>query len=177
MGMFGKESGQQASNSNSSQQNTYDPYQRVGDSDGRTGGVYPNPGVYPVLYVDAIKMIKSRKNEDVFIAEFDILQSDVEERPAGSRMAWAVNFRHDASPGNVKTFLAAVMNVDITEVDADGCRLACSDQNPCHGRLLRLEATATKTKGGNDFTLCNWRPLPDDMQNKAEEIRKEAGFA
>jgi hypothetical protein len=171
MGMFGNESASQSNQSSGS-----DPFSRVGDSDGKMGGVYPLPGVYPMLYLDVIKMIKSRKNDDVFIAEFDIVQSDVQERPAGSRMAWAVNFRHDASPGNVKSFLASLMNVDVKEVDADSCRLACSDKNPCHGRLIRLEATQTKTKTGNDFTLCNWRPIPDEVQKEAEDKRKEAGF-
>jgi hypothetical protein len=160
-----------------SQPKSSSPFDRVEDSEGRTGGIYPQPGIYQVLYVDVIKMIRSRKGEDVFIAEFDILQSDVPERKAGTRMSWAVNFRHDASPGNVKAFLAAVMNVQQTEVDAKGAQYACSEKNPCHGRLVRLEAVMTKTKSGNDFTLCNFRPLADDMQGKADELRAAAGFA
>lgn len=152
------------------------PFDRVAASEGRFGGVYPQPGVYPLLYVDVVKMIRSRKQEDVFIAEFDVLESEVPSRLKGTRMSWAVNFRHDASPGNVKAFLAAVMNVPQTEVDGKGCQYACSAENPCHGRLIRLEAVQTKTKANNDFTLCNWRALPDDIQAKAAELRKQAGF-
>ena len=172
MGMFGGES----STPKAAQSKSSDPFSRVEDSDGRSGGIYPLPGIYHMLYVDTIKMIRSRKGEDVFIAEFDILQSDVEARKAGTRMSWAVNFRHDASPGNVKAFLAAVMNVPQTDVDAKGAQYACSDKNPCHGRLVRLEAVMTKTKSNNDFTLCNFRPITDDIQSKAAELRTAAGF-
>lgn len=173
MGLFGGSTESAAPKS----QPKNDPFSRIEDSEGRTGGIYPMPGIYQVLYVDVVKMIRSRKGEDVFIAEFDILQSDVPERKAGTRMSWAVNFRHDASPGNVKAFLAAVMNSEQSEVDGKSAQLACSDKNPCHGRLVRLEAVQTKTKAGNDFTLCNFRPIPDDMQAKAAELRAEAGFA
>jgi len=152
------------------------PFDRVAASEGRFGGVYPQPGVYPLLYIDVLKMIRSRKGEDVFIAEFDVLESEVPSRLKGTRMSWAVNFRHDASPGNVKAFLAAVMNVPQNEVDGKGSQYACSADNPCHGRLVRLEATQTKTKAGTDFTLCNFRPVPDDIQAKAAELRKQAGF-
>jgi len=176
MAMFGGESNSKGQEKSSSNRNTYDPFEDIGNSDGRTGGVYPLPGIYPILFVDVIKMIVSRKKDNVFIAEFDILQSDVPERPAGSRMAWAANFRHDATAGSVKAFLAAVMNCDQSEVDAEGSRLACSDKNPCHGRLIRLEATQTKTKSNNDFTLCAWRPIPDEIQKEAMERRKAAGF-
>jgi hypothetical protein len=180
MGMFGKENestnSSSSSSSSSQPQNTYDPFDSVGNSDGRTGGVYPLAGLYPVLYVDSLKMIKTRKREDAFVAEFDILKSDVPERPAGTRFSWVVNFKFESAPANVKSFLAAVMNCDVKEVDAEGSRYACSDKNPCHGRLVRLEASMIKTKQDKDFTLCNWHPVPDEMQGKAEEMRKEAGF-
>ena len=154
----------------------HSPYDAIGDAEARAGGVYPKAGIYPCLYVDAIKMIRSRKGEDVFVAEFDILDSACAERPAGTRMSWACNFRHDASPGNVKAFLAAVMDVPADEVDADGAQYACGAENPCHGRLVRLEATDTTTKAGGPFTLCSWRALPQELQDQAAAARTEAGF-
>jgi hypothetical protein len=152
------------------------PFARIAGAEASEGGVYPLPGAYPILYVDTLKMIRSRKGDDVFIAEFEIIQSDVEDRPVGTRMSWAVNFRHDASPGNVKAFLAAVMAVQATEVDGEGAQYACSDKNPCHGRLVRLSASQTKTRTGNDFTLCKWSPIPKAVQEKADELREAAGF-
>ena len=179
MGLFDQYQGQQQAATvppQARQASASDPFSRIGDSEGRQGGVYPMPGVYPLLYIDVLKMIRSRKNEDVFVAEFDILESEVGERPAGTRMSWPVNFRHDASPGNVKSFLAAVMNVPQEQVDGRGAQYACGDKNPCHGRLVRLEATMTTTKAGNPFTLCTWRGIPDDVQAKADELREHVGF-
>jgi len=153
-----------------------DPFGRIEQSDPSQGGIYPEAGLYPCLYVQALKMIRSRKGEDLFIAEFDIIESMVQLRPKGTKMSWAVNFRHDASPGNVKSFLAALMGVDPGAVDAEGSRHAVSENNPCRGRLIRLEAVQVKTKAGNDFTRCNWTALPDEIQQQAEQLRADAGF-
>jgi len=179
MGMFNKPEGQQ--DNKPKQQMDYDksdPFSKVGNAEGREGGVYPEPGLYPILYVDTLKMIRSRKNDDLFIAEFDIVASEVDARPVGTRMSWVANLtKHDAAPGNVKTFLAKLMNVPDQEVDANGAKFACSDENPCHGRLVRLEASIIQTKSGGDFTLCKWFTLDKEMQDQADEIRKQAGFA
>lgn len=153
------------------------PFDRVESAEGRGGGIYPVPGVYNCLFVDTIKMIRSRKGDDLFVAEFDIIESTVAERPRGSRMSWIANFRHDATPGNVKAFLAATMGIPQDKVDAAGCKFACSDKNPCRGRLVRLEASNTVTKSGNDFTLCQWRPIPKEIQEQNDQLRLEAGFA
>ena len=152
------------------------PFDRIGDSNPNDGGVYPEPGVYPMLYVDVLKMIKSRKGEDVFIAEFGVINSDVPDRPVGSRMSWVANFKHDAAPGNVRSLLSAIMGVSINDVDSQGSQFAVSDKNPCHGRLVRLSATQITTKAGNPFTLCKFDSISDEHQTKSEEYRKTAGF-
>lgn len=167
---------QQPQQARPQQSNNYDPFSRIQNAEGRQGGIYPLPGLYPLLYIDVVKMIRSRKGDDVFVAEFDILKSEVPARPAGTRMSWAVNFRFDASPGNVKAFLSAVMGTAPEEVDADGARFACSPENPCRRRLVRLEASQIETKAGNPFTLCNWRSVPEDVQAQAEDLRSAAGF-
>jgi len=178
MPMFDKQSaGPQPASSGEARKTSYkDPFERVGDADAREGGVYIIPGLYPVLYVDVIKMIVSRKGQDLFIAEFDIISSDVEARPTGTRVSWIVNFAHEPAPGNVKAFLAAVMNVNPDEVDKEGAQFACSDDNPCRGRLVRCQASETTTKAGKPFTTCTWVPIPDEKQEQAEKLRTQAGF-
>ncbi len=151
-------------------------FDRVASAEGQEGSVFIVPGVYPVLGIDVLKMIRSRKGDDLFIAELEIIESDVPERPQGSRMAWMANFRHDPTPSAVKTFLARVMGVPPEEVDAAGSRLAVGEQQPCRGRLIRLEATQIETKSGNPFTKCTWRELPDNLQEQAKELRSNAGF-
>jgi hypothetical protein len=153
-----------------------DVFDAIGGATPYESGVYVELGVYPLLYVDVIKMLRSRKGDDLFIAEFDILDSQVGTRPKGSRMSWICSFRHEASPGNIKKFLAAVMNTPIEEVDAQGAKYACSAENPCHGRLVRLAATETETRSGNPFTLCRYSPIGDVDQSRAEQLRGEAGF-
>lgn len=171
MGMFDKNRKPQSNQSNGD-----DPFSRIGGSDVRKGGTYPVPGVYPILLVDVVKLITSRKGEDIFIAEFEILESNVDERPTGTRMSWAANLKHDPSPGNIKAFLAAAGDVDPEEVNSEAAQLACSEDNPLHGRLVRLEATITTTKSGNAFTLCDFRPLPEKVQAQADKLREKAGF-
>ena len=144
-------------------------FDRIGKAEVSRQGVYPLPGVYPVLYVDAVKLIKSRNGEDLFIAEFFILESSTPERPAGSRMTWMTNLRHDAAPGNARAFIAGAMGCAVEEVTSEAASLSCSATNPCHGRLVRLEASLN-TKG--TFTLCNWISLPEENQAQAEEALK-----
>lgn len=177
MGLFGSSNGQSSQPAPRPGARSVNPFDMIGDAEGRFNAVYADPGVYPVLQVDVLKMIVSRKQEHLFIAEFDILQSLVPSRPAGTRLSWVANFRHDATPGNVRTFLATLMDVPVEEVDAAGSAAACSDANPCHGRLIRLEAVHTLTKTGGDFTLHNWRTLPRSVQDTADQLRAEAGFA
>jgi len=153
-----------------------DPFQRTAEADPNQRSVYPVPGVYPALMADSLKMIQSRKGEDLFVAELEILDSQVDDRPAGTRMSWIVNYKHDSAPGNVKAFFCALMSTTEDQVTADALRYACGVQNPCQGRLVRLEASNTKTRAGGDFTLCNWQVIPENMQAQAGELRKRAGF-
>lgn len=146
-------------------------FDRIGKADVSRTGVYPVAGVYPVLYVDVVKMFRSRKSDDLFTAEFLILESQVIDRPAGSKMTWQTNMKHDAGPGNARGFIAAVMSCKIDEVTAQAATLTCSAENPCHGRLVRLLATQIETRAGNPFTVCDWVSLPEDQQVQAEAAR------
>ena len=152
-----------------------DIHDKVGNAEINQGGVYFLPGLYPVVQVDVIKLIKSRHGDDLVIVEFDILVSEVPNRPAGSRATAFHNFsKHDAAPGNFKALLAAITDSKPENVDAKTSRAAMSDAQPAHGRLVRLEAVEIITKAGNPFTKLNWYALDDSVQAKAEELRKKA---
>lgn len=155
-----------------------DIHDMIGSANVTEGGVYPIAGVYPILYLDACKMVESRKGDKLFCAEFDIIESNVEERPSGSRMSWMANLtKHDAAPGNARAFLAAAAGIKPENVDAEGSRAAVSSHNPLHGRLVRLDASNTKTRAGGDFTLCRFSALPEELQDQAERLHADAGFA
>jgi len=154
-----------------------DVHDRIGNAKTSESGVYPEPGVYPVLEIDSCRVIDSRKGDKLFCAEFNILESRVEERPAGSSMSWMANLtKHDAAPGNVRKFLAAAAGVTVENVDPEGSAAAVSSHNPLHGRLVRLEAMMTKTRAGGDFTLCKFTSLPDDVQALRDDYRRAASF-
>lgn len=146
-------------------------FDRIGKAEPSHQGVYPLPGVYPVLYVDVVKMLRSRKGDDLFTVEFLILESEAVDRPSGSKVTWQTNMRHDAGPGNARTFIAAAMGCLIKEVTSQAAMLTCSDKNPCHGRLVRLLATNVTTQAGNPFTVCDWSPISEDVQVRAGELR------
>jgi hypothetical protein len=151
-----------------------DVFSRIAGAKQQEGGVYVVAGVYPILRVDALKVIKTRKGDDMFIAEFEILQSQVEDRPAGTKMSVTHNFRHDVTPNLVKTFFAKMMGVMDDEINEEGLRYAVSEKQPCNGRLVRLEAFK---KEGKDYLVHTWTEIPQSTQDKADELRAEAGFA
>lgn len=174
MGLFEKQRTETTNNNQSVGYN--DPFEKIANADVTERSVYFSEGIYPVLYLDVMKMVTSRKGETFFVAEFDIIKSDVDSRPKGSRAVWMANFRHDATPGNVKDFIAKLHGEEPEAVTAEAVKFACGDKNPSHGRLIRLEAVNVETKTGGNFTRHNWRPIPEELQQKAEELRQEAGF-
>lgn len=140
------------------------------------GGNYLQPGIY-LLYVDVLKLVETRKGDDLYIAEFDILESNNPQQPAGSHASWASNLKYDASPGNVKAFLVGLTGVKEDEVDEEGVAASVSSENPYHGFLIRAEGFNIKTQAQKkDFTKFAWETVPPELQAKAEELRAKAGF-
>ena len=153
-----------------------DPYSRTGASSGRRGGVYPIAGIYPLLRIDTLKMIKNRIGSDLFVADLEILETKVDDRPAGSRMSWIGDYSKDPTPDNVKSFLMAASGLPANAITADEVMNATSNENPLHGRLVRLEATMIKKRNGDPFTLCVFSAVSDELQSRSEDLRTTAGF-
>lgn len=142
-----------------------DVYDEIANAEARKQGIYPVPGIYPVVQIETVKLIKNNNRHDCFVAELRLLESAVPSRPTGSQMSYVCNLtKHQSAASNVKRFIAAAMNVDVDEVDADSVRAATSDENPLQERVMRLEAHNTKTRAGGDFTVCNWIGIADDKQ-------------
>jgi hypothetical protein len=148
---------------------------RISEAKPSQGGVYWLPGQY-LVQLDMVKTITSRKGEDCFIVEGDNLESTNEERPAGSHCSQVIPMSQDSAPGNIKLFLAAALNVQEHEVTEEGAEACVTSDNPLHGRLVRLEVVNIKTRAGNDFSKHNWRPVTDEFQAKADELRAAAGM-
>lgn len=115
------------------------------------------------LRVKVLKVMKTRKKEDQFIAEFHILESSQPKRPAGSDASWLANLtRHEAALGNVKGLLAALFNMQEDEIDEAGADAAVDEkEQPCVGMEVICEAFNKPTKEGKPFTRCNWFPVEE----------------
>lgn len=135
------------------------------------GGNYLAPGGSYLLYVDAVKTIKSRKNKDFFIVEFTVLKSNHPDCKPGSRRSWSANLTdHDAAMGNVKNFLMAAYVADEDQVGPTEADAAVSSENPLQGALVTCEVTNVKTKSGGDFSKHLFGSVSEEIQNKAEEL-------
>lgn len=173
MGLFNNQNGTQQATQQAAPLN--DPFAAIGNAEPSERSTWILPGVYSLLYCQQLKMITSQNTgTPMFIAEFDILESGVKERPAGSSMTWICNMIHKPSPGNVRAFIAALFNTSVEEVDGDSARAVCGPDNPAMGRLIRCEATETLTKSNKPFTQCKWVAIDGDVQQKAEELRSAA---
>jgi hypothetical protein len=129
------------------------------------GGNYMKPGFRFLLEIEALKAIKSRKGHDLAIAEFKVLASDCPAQPAGAQVSWCCDLtEHEAALGNVKGFLASVMNISVDAVDEAGAEGAYGPSNFLKGRRVKCETVLTKTKKGGDFTLHRYYfPTAEDL--------------
>lgn len=177
MGIFNQQKAQ--NQEAAAQPRTYvDPYEQTANADAAAQtGVYPLPGSYQILYLDSIRMIVSKKDGvDCLVAEFDIIKSSVPERPPGTHMSYIAKYNKPSTAGNVKALILALTNEPEENFTANAFRYVCSEDNPCHARLVAMEASEIETRTGGRFTKCAWRGLPEDIQEQAEELRAKAGF-
>lgn len=151
------------------------------------GGLWFEPGKYPLVQVDQLKLVDSTKDEGIekFVIVCDILQSNVAERPAGmTGVAQVMSGKYKGSFDDAKRFLIACFpDVDPAEwdkphaLDKDHENSVVNAAQPGHGRLLELEAWHKKNpKNGNIYTVHKWSPVAPDIQAAAAELRAAAGL-
>jgi hypothetical protein len=124
------------------------------------GGVYFLSGLY-VIEVKKCMMINSRKREDLFIVECEIIESNNEKRPEGFSASWVVKMSQDAALGNIKGFICAAYDCAESDVDEDACELIVDEANPLKGTILNLECVDITTRAGTPFTLHKWSKYAD----------------
>lgn len=138
---------------------------------GTQGGVYFTPGLY-VAKINRVKLGETRKKEDFFVVECEIVESDSDERKPGSTVSWMVMFKHDAALGNIADFIRAGLwayavqneqepaaeDFNDIEIDEESADEVTSEDNPFAGLLMKVEATNIKTRAGKDFTVVKWTP-------------------
>ena len=121
------------------------------------GGVYLKEGNY-LLEIEAVKLIPSRKKDDLSVVESKVIEADgTDANVEGSSASWIANLtKHDAAMGNVKMFLQAVdpdLDDDTIEQAAD---MAVGEDNPLRGEQVKCQVSMIETRAGNPFSLHKW---------------------
>jgi hypothetical protein len=129
----------------------------IGEAKFSEGGVYILPGVYRVEVLSVITK-RTRAGWDGFIVEMKILESKNPERLPGSVCSWMVKLGQADSPGmgNVKQFLSAALNCDMSQITEQLAEAAVSPQNPLKGTILQASAVNITTKQNRPFTKVKW---------------------
>ncbi len=153
----------------------------VGGAEVFSKGTWFIEGVYPIVQVEQIiEKVSGKTGHDLEIFEFAILESHVEERPAGSRAAVVYDFAHKPIPGMVRGTLAAIVaDGDVEKIDGKVSALAVSTAQPFTGRLVRIDATRGKEipdQPGEFYANLSFTPIDEETQKKAAELRAAAGF-
>ncbi len=186
MGLFGNTTPQQATQQ--PQQAAQQPPQPMWDPNKAVASADPQgdrdpwivQGVYPLLAVDYLKWHNQQDTGTTFfIARFQVVQSNVPDRPAGTWVSFTRNMTKRGSPGEVRTFVATLAGMPVDGVDENVMRQIMDEsKNPAHGRLIFCEAFDKPMKSAPDkmFTVCRWQPVPEETQKRSAELRKDAGF-
>lgn len=118
------------------------------------------PSIRPGLYtmeVQAFKLVNSRAKGKMFIGEFRVIEaSGAGANEPGTTCSQVVKMSLDSALGNIKSIASAVSGEPEKAITAQMCDALVSDKNPAKGVKVRAEASLTKTKAGNDFTLIKW---------------------
>lgn len=127
------------------------------------GGNYLNDGDY-LLEVDKVISKKTRKGPHAYIVELKVLESNQPKNRPGSKASYVTTNAQDMFLGNVKAFVAAVCDVDVSEVDEEAAEVTCNEKNPLKGKRVRDQVFTVKTKAGKDFSKHKWSPAtPEDL--------------
>lgn len=142
----------------------HNPFAGISKVPATAGGNYLKamPDRSQALHTLAIESIKynpsgGAKRQPFYIVEFEVVKSTV--HAPGEKVSWVVNLTHQPALGNVKNFLAALMEISPDQV-TDEMPLATTSpeiQAELKGRKVDAQSVTIKTKGsGTDFTRTTY---------------------
>jgi len=128
------------------------------------GGKLPTtigmPGSYAVK-VQAVKAVEGF-NGNYFIVEMAICQSDNDQRPVDTKMAWIVGMDKPSALTNVREFVSIAADMDFSEVSEAECEGASNSEQPLAGVYMELTLTQITTRKGSEFTAASWALIGDN---------------
>lgn len=168
-----------------------------GIKDAKVGGDsdWERPGSY-ITRIDRVRLDKTRKGETGFYIEKTVLHvlEDTEGRPhrVGEAITHALWVKHDSFLGNVKSFLAGVLEMNAADIVEDDVLLVIADDQPLAGTVIETSNRTIRTLADNPFTKISYkgpvlasklktllpqsvqdRFFPDGMLDKLQKIEEE----
>lgn len=131
---------------------------------------YERPGHYFML-IDKCKTGTSRKKDEFCAIEKTVLKVLDDDNGAGHKPGESVThmimMKHDSALGNIKAFIAGVMDIDPEEIDVAEAEAIFADENntkhdqPLAGTVVECKNRNIKTKSDTDFTRITYvRSVP-----------------
>jgi dihydroxyacetone kinase len=131
----------------------------INEAQASKGGLYFKPGIYTVDILSCTQ-IRTRKKEDAFLVETEVVESDSAEIKKGMRPAWMVMIRDDTSAlGNIKQFIATALESTEDEVTEEVAEFVTSAKQPLKGTRMKVIAANVPTRAGGTFTKIEWEKV------------------
>lgn len=144
--------------------NKNNPFAKISEAPAPTGGgAYIEPGEH-VLAVEAMKIVSNdHEDKQHFVAEFDVVETDA-EMPKKVSFVRELPGKYNYGLTDARACIAAALGVPFEQVDTELASGVCTEagQEMVKGSKLRCTAVAKKTRGGGDFTKCQFRPFSEE---------------
>lgn len=142
---------------------------KLEDAPMTAGGIYLLPGEYGLKIREVKNGEAASQGWSFFLAEVEVVESTVDERPPGTVCEWMVAFKNPQYEGtylgNVKNFLWAAFNgfdpsVTPEQINGKVWALAVSTQQPLRDKFVRANAFEKEKKNtpGENFTRITFQP-------------------
>jgi hypothetical protein len=134
-------------------------------------GNYIVPNYRGILEVKSVIKKKTRRSGEAFIVEFEVITSNRDEHPVGSKVTWFQKLSDTmvAFP-SIKALVAALCGFESfqkSEIEAtvspnldnlltEACK--SPSKNDLVGQKVSVVTTQIKTQKGLDFTRHDWQP-------------------
>lgn len=138
---------------------------------GDTGGQYLPPKFLGKVRVESVQEYKTRTKGDAFIAELEVVESNLPEVAVGGVYSWFQKM-NESAPREIKNFLAACKGFDPYAPGAADAfsrafpkkelaelyAAAVGEGNALGDTVLSVETYGKKTKAKTDFTVHRFTP-------------------
>lgn len=148
---------------------------------GNQGRYFPWNGDFKLRVIRTFT-IQTRKKQDAFIVDFEVLESDTDSVKVGSIYNWYQDLSdEDIGFPAIKDFMLNLFNIDTSDEEEleefeDNLeemmeeagdtkwskKNADVDEHPLNGRTIGLATSHKLTNQGKDFTIHDWYPWDED---------------